>query len=213
VIAFRRKAQRVAIKKLVFVDQTNINESYRRGYGLSPKGKKAKVSTRKASRYTPRVDVMGACVGDHVLDLDVLTPTDRKHAGVNGYTKERVLSWFRNTLATNIQALHRDGVVVVVDKALSMKPQEAKGALVAGGCSDKVQVWVMDTGIAKHCSPLDNSIWHEWKDRVRAAAPVSENSLYRIIQQLWHSIPAYHVTNYYRKCALTWCADVTRELD
>ena len=47
VIEFRRKAQRVAINKLVFVDQTDTNESYRRGYGLAPKGKKAKVSTRK----------------------------------------------------------------------------------------------------------------------------------------------------------------------
>jgi hypothetical protein len=213
VIAFRRKCQRVGIKKLVFVDQTNINESYRRGYGLALKGKQAKVATRKPSRYTPRVDVMGACVGDHVLDLDVLTPTGRKRCGVKGYTKSRVLSWFRNTLAKNIVALHREGVVVVVDKALSMKPEEAEGALVAGGCSNQVQVWVMETGIAKHCSPLDNSLWHEWKDRVRAEAPISESSLCRIIQRRWHGLPSNHVSNYYRKCALTQHADVTRELD
>ena len=213
VIAFRRKAQRISIKKLVFVDQTNVNESYRRLYGLSPKGKKSPVSSRTTPRYTARVDVMGACVGDRVLDLDVLTPQARQRAGVKGYTKSRVLSWFRRTLALNIQALHLDGMVVVVDKALKMKPEEAKEALVAGGCNDDLQVWVMDTGIAKHCSPLDNSIWHEWKDKVRASSPVSENSLLRIIQRQWHSIPSDHVTGYYRKCALTWGADVTRELD
>lgn len=213
VIEFRRKAQRVAINKLVFVDQTNTNESYRRGYGLAPKGKKAKVSTRKPSRYTPRVDVMGACVGNRVLDLDVLTPEDRRRAGVKGYTKQRVLSWFRHTLARQIRALPYDDVVVVVDKALSIKPEEVKGALQAGWCTNVAEVWVMETGIAKHCSPLDNSIWHEWKERVRAAAPVSEGSLYRIIQRQWHSLPSNHVTNYYRKCALTRHADVTRELD
>jgi hypothetical protein len=211
--SFRRKAQRIGIKKLVFVDQTNVNESYRRRYGLAPKGKKAKVSTRKPSRYTPRVDVMGACVGDHVLDLDVLTPDQRKKAGVKGYTKARVLKWFRETLALNIQALHREGIVVVVDKALSMKPDEAKGALVAGGCSEDVQVWVMETNIAKHCSPLDNAIWHEWKDMVRNEQPINESSLLRIIQRQWHSLDSQHVTNYYRKCALTGGSDVTRGLD
>lgn len=213
VIEFRLKAQRVAIKRLVFVDQTNTNESYRRGYGLAPKGKKAMVSSRKPSRYTPRIDVMGACVGDRVLDLDVLTPQARQRAGVKGYNKGRVLSWFRHTLSLNIQALHRDGMVVVVDKALKMKPEQVKEALVAGGCNDDLQVWVMETGIAKHCSPLDNSIWHEWKDKVRAQAPVSETSLLRIIQRQWHSIPSNHVTNYYRKCALTQHSDVTRELN
>ena len=156
---------------------------------------------------------MGACVGDHVLDLDVLTLDERKRVDVKGYTKERVLKWFCKTLALNIQALHRKGIVVVVDKALSMKPEEAKAALVAGGCIEDVQVWVMETIIAKHCSPLDNTIWHEWKDRVRAQQPVSENSLLRTIQRQWHAIPSAHVTNYYRKCALTWGSDATRDLD
>ena len=157
-IAFRRTAQRIGIKKLVFVDQTNINESYRPLYGLAPKGEKAKVASRTAVRYSPRIDVMGACVGGGVLDLDVLTPDDRKRANVKGYTKEKVLSWFREPLGRQIRAMNLEGMVVVVDKALRMKPEEAKEALVAGGCPDDVQVWVMETGIAKHCSPLDNSI-------------------------------------------------------
>ena len=202
VIEFRRKAQRVAIKKIVFVDQTNVNESYRRGYGLAPKGKKAKVSSRTASRYTPRVDVMGACVGDRVLDLDVLTPQQRRAAGVKGYTKERVLSWFRQTLARQVRALPFKDIVVVVDKALSIRPEDIKQAMADGQCHNVAQAWVMETGIAKHCSPLDNAIWREWKDRIRAAGPVSESALSRIIQREWYAMPSDHVTNYYRKCAL-----------
>jgi hypothetical protein len=158
VIDFRRKAQRISIKKLVFIDQTNVNESYRRGYGLAPKGKKATVTTRKASRYTPRVDVMGACVGDRVLDLDVLTPEQRRAAGVKGYTKKRVLLWFRETLARQIRGIPFEDVVVVVDKALSIRSEEIIQVLADGGCRNVAEAWVMETGIAKHCSPLDNSI-------------------------------------------------------
>lgn len=115
-----------------------------------------------------------------MLDLDVLTPDERKRAGVKGYTKERVLKWFRTTLASNIHALHRKRIVVVVDKALKKKPEEAVGALVAGGCADDVQVWVMETNIAKYCSPLGNAIWHEWKDRVRADQPASESNYFEL---------------------------------
>lgn len=212
-IAFRRKAQRININKLVFVDQTNINEAARPIYGLSPKGKKAPVSSRSAPRYSPRIDVMSACVGDQVLDIDILTPEQRRRDGVKGYTKKYVLTWLREKLAPCIHALRREGMVVVFDKGLSMTPSEAKGVLVEGGCPEDIQVWIMETGIAKHCSPLDNALWHEWKERVRGQQPISELSLLRIIPRQWYSIPAKHIKGYYRKCALIWRSDVTRELD
>src|SRR5688572_7953527 len=100
VIAFCRKTQPIDIKKLVFVDQTNMNESARPLYSLSPKGKKAQGST---------VYTSFRCYG-----LDVLSPAERQRTRVKGYTKKRVLSWFTHTLAVNIQALHREEVVVVL---------------------------------------------------------------------------------------------------
>ena len=81
VIAFRRQALRIHINKLVFVDQTNINEAARPIYGLSPKGKKAPVSSRWAPRYSSRIDVMRACVGDQVLDGYRYTHSGTKKEG------------------------------------------------------------------------------------------------------------------------------------
>ena len=104
-------------------------------------------------------------------------------------------------------------MVVVFDQGLSMTPPEAKSVLVEGGCPGDIQVWIMQTGVAQHCSPLDNALWHEWKERVRAQQPIFQLSLLRIIPREWYSIPSKHIKACYRKCALIWRSDVTREVD
>jgi hypothetical protein len=200
---FRRRAHGVGSSHLVFVDQTNLNESMRPARGLAPRGKPARVSSRTAPRYTPRIDVIGACHAHGVLPITFLTPEERTRKGVKGWTKTMVLEWVRDVLGPAIDGLGVDDVIVVFDRGLAMRSHQAMTALKDGGCKNVSQVWVMETGIAKHVSPLDNALWHEWKDRVRKNEPISQLSAVRIGETEWNATPPAHVEDYYRKCALT----------
>jgi hypothetical protein len=60
----------------------------RKTHGLAPKGKKAKVKTKKPKRYQPRVDIWGAISHNKPLAIDIKTSEDRKKEGVKGYGKK-----------------------------------------------------------------------------------------------------------------------------
>jgi hypothetical protein len=210
---FRGRTHGVGSSRLVFVDQTNMNEVMRPLRGLAPRGKPARVRSKSAPRYTPRIDVMAACHGHGVLPITFLVPDERKRQGVKGWTKKLVLKWVRKELGPAIDQLAIENMVVVFDKGLSMKSTQALTALQQGGCQHVAEVWIMETGIAKHCSPLDNALWHEWKEKVRKQEPVSELSSLRIGKREWNDIPISHVEGYYRKCALTRGSDVSSGLD
>jgi hypothetical protein len=209
---FRRRAHGIGLSRLVFVDQTNLNESMRPLYGLAPRGKPSLVSTRSAPRYSPRVDVTGACYGHGVLSLKAMTPEERSRFGVKGWTKSLILSWMRNELARDIDMLDLQNMVVVLDKGLSITATEVLNSIHEGGCSNVTEVWIMETGIAKHVSPLDNTLWHDWKERIRKREPISELSLIRICKQEWLRTSVPHLEGYYRKCALTRGTNISYDL-
>jgi hypothetical protein len=197
--------------KLVFIDQTGINLAARALYGLAPKGKKSYVKSAKPVKYSERYDVMGVINGDGVLAQDILSPEQRKRAGVRGYTKHIILQWMQRTLSKIINQTGQIGVVIVLDKGLAIKSEEVKAAVEAGGCDRVAEVWIMPTGIAKHVNPLDNSLWHQYKNCVREAAPTSHITMMKALKSCWKNISAASVTNYYHKCALFRHQDIYKD--
>jgi transposase-like protein len=81
VAAYRRKCQRVAKEKLIFLDGTGMKCEPRRSHGLAPRGKKAKVETKKQERYQSRLDIWGAISYNKSLAIDIQNSDDRKKKG------------------------------------------------------------------------------------------------------------------------------------
>ena len=99
-----------------------------------------------------------------------------------------------------------------MDKGLSFKAEETKEQLTAGGAQNVKEVWILPTNSAKRISPLDNTLWHSLKERVRARKPRTEAGTARIVKQEFMSISEIQIQNYYRNCKLTRGSDPTEDL-
>lgn len=199
----RKRLQRSAMGRLVFIDQSRINLNPGPNMGLAPLGAPAVIKAPKPAHWEPRIDFMGACSGSQLLALETKSATERKEEKVKGWRKNHVLAFVRDQLAPAITAAHLSGVTVVLDRALRIRPDDVTAALVAGGVHDAKEALVLPAGTAKYISPLDNTLWHEMKQRIRARAITTEDEAVAAIREEWEAVSVSHLRNYYHHCALT----------
>ena len=64
-------------------------------------------------------------------------------------------------------------------------------------------MWILPKDTAKYVSPLDNTLWHSLKERVRARKPKSEAGTARIVNEEFMGISQKDIHNYYRNCRIT----------
>jgi hypothetical protein len=61
----------------------------------------------------------------------------------------------------------------------------------------------MPTQAAKRMSPLDNALFHIWKERVRTHAPLtSDDNVVQVMTDEWNKLPKRRIQSQYRKCRL-----------
>lgn len=211
VAKFRRKCQRVRKEQLVFLDGTGFKSEARRGYGLAPKGKKAKVETKKQENYQPRLDIWGAVTYNRPLAIDIQTSEDRKKKGVKGYGKKDVKLFLRKKVAPEVKKI-RDSVIVCLDRGFHFKPDEVEDELKAGGAGNIEDVWIFPTNGGKVCNPLDNTLWHSMKQRVRRNAPKDEPEARRVVKKTFMNISAKDLRSYFKNCGLNRGTDPYKDL-
>src|ERR1700760_4295374 len=76
VAKYRRKCQRIPKEKLIFLDGTGM-KCEPRLRGLAPKGKKARVLTKKQECYQSRLEGWGAISYNKALAIDIQTSEQR----------------------------------------------------------------------------------------------------------------------------------------
>jgi hypothetical protein len=175
------------------------------------------VRLREAEKYEPRVDIMGAIGYDAPLACETKTSKQRRSIpnprkgkiGVKGYTKPMVKNFLRKKLAPKIKEMKVKEVVVCMDKGLS---QEAKEELWAGGAQNVKEICILPTNTAKYVIPLDNTLWHSVKQRVRARKPKSEEGTARIVKEEFMGISQKDIQSYFRNCKLTWRSDPSGDI-
>lgn len=212
VAAYRRKCQRVAKEKLIFLDGTGMKCEPRRSHGLAPKGKKAKVESKKQERYQSRLDIWGAISYNKSLAMDIQNSDDRKKKGVRGYGKKDVKVFLRTKVAPQIAKL-KNNVIVSMDRGFHFIPDEIEEELKKGGAKNIEDVWIFPPNAGKLCDPLDNTLWHSMKEKVRKLHPVDERTTARAVKKIFMATPAQDLHSYYRNCSLTWSADCYKEKD
>lgn len=221
VAKFRRKCQRISKNSLVFIDGTGMRAEPRKLRGLSPKGKAAVTKASKPEKYEPRVDMYGAISYTGPLACETVTSTERKtivntrtgKKGVKGYTKSMLRKFLQEKLAAKLKRMKADQVIIGLDKGLNLKKEEVLEDVQAGGAKNISDAWIFPTSTAKYVNPLDNSLWHSLKERVRARKPQSEDETATAMEEEFMAIPEADIKGYYRHCGLTQGSDPRKDLE
>ena len=127
-------------------------------------------------------------------------------------TKDMVKKFLKNQLAPQSEAMKLKEVIVCMDKGLSFKQKEAKEEIRLGGAKNLKDVWILPTNTAKFVSPLDNTLWHSLKERVRARKPKTELGTAKIVKEEFMNISATDIQSYFRNCKLTLRSDPSEDL-
>ena len=220
VAKFRRKCQKVKKNSLVFIDGTGMRAEPRKLKGLAPKGQPAVTRASKPEKYEPRVDMYGAVAYTGPLVCETVTSTQRKaimntrtgKKGVRGYTKSMVKKFLREKMAPQIKRMKEKKVIIGLDKGLALKREEVLQEIAAGRARNIHDVWIFPTSTAKYVNPLDNTLWHSLKERVRERKPQTEDETAAAMEEEFMAISEADMKGYYRHCALTRRSDPFKDL-
>lgn len=156
----------------------------------------------KPSAYAERYDFIGAINGSQAIACMTLTPADRKDKDIAGVRKVVVNEWILNTLAPAINRLSIENFYLICDKSRAHNKRNMIEALNAGGCGSVIDVCHMPTASAKYVSPLDNPIWHIFREAIRSQHPLTTANLPTILSETFLSLSEQEINNAYRKCAI-----------
>lgn len=93
---------------------------------------------------------------------------------------------------------------LVCDKSRSHNKADMTQALIMGKCKSVIDIHHMPAASAKYMSPLDNPIWHSFRETVRKQHPLTASILSRTL----FSLSTDETNSAYRKCAITYGTDV-----
>jgi hypothetical protein len=202
IAALRRKIQTVGADHVVFLDEVPFQLSEAPSHTIVLPGESAFVEVDDTSSYAPRYDMIAACTHMELFPPTIFSPEERAALGVKGITQKMFIKYIQDVLAQACGALDRYPLYLVLDKASIHNEQKILEAFHDNGCQELVEVWKMPTKAAKRMSPLDNALFHHWKERIRKLGKVSkENAVQRMADQ-WNQLPTSLLRSQYRYCGL-----------
>jgi hypothetical protein len=204
----RSKIQRLNKANVLFLDETHLKLNAAPTHTLVAPGEKEYVVVEDTSTYAKRFDMIACISSKEVLPPIIYTPKERKTLDVKGINTEMLINFIHNTLAQAAGALDRYPLYLIMDKSTCHNKSQILEAFHDNGCQDLVDVLFMSTQAAKRMSPLDNSLFHEWKERVRNRHPITEKNIEQLMSDEWNNIPPQHLLHHYKHCGLTGRGDV-----
>ena len=92
-------------------------------------------------------------------------------------------------LAPKIKKMKVKKVIIGLDKGLAVKREEVLEDIQGGGAKNLHDAWIFPTSTAKYVNPLDNTLWHSLKERVRARKLKAKTKLLLLWKRsLWPSL-------------------------
>jgi hypothetical protein len=207
IATLRRKIQKISKKRVLFLDETAVRLSEAPNSTLVVPGEKEYVLAEDTTSYARRYDMIACCNGEQVFPPMIFSPQERSDAGVKGINKKMLEKYVQEILAQSVGALNLYPIYLVMDKA-TIHNQNLVQEFHDMGCQDLKEVWLMPTQSAKRMSPLDNALFHDWKERVRNRAHITKHNIEQIMADEWNNTPAEQIKAHYRHCLLTDLHDV-----
>ena len=92
-----------------------------------------------------------------------------------------------------------------MDKSRIHNVSNIEQAHHSGGCTTLTQVLIIPIQAGKRINPLDNTSFHEWKERARQHSLLTEDTIVTITINEWDITKAKkNIKHYYDHCAITY---------
>jgi hypothetical protein len=201
----RRKLQKIATARILFLDETALRLSAAPTHTIVLPGEQPYVLATETSAYSKRYDMIAVCTGDRVLLPKIFTPQERAGAEVRGVNRSMLLQFIDDVLAQAVEGLDRYPLTLVLDRAsIHMDVDAIRQAFRDRGSESIKDILLMPPNAAKRLSPLDNSLFHDWKEECRKQCPATAKTIERIMSDAWEKMkPGPHYLN----CGLTRSKD------
>jgi hypothetical protein len=206
IAALRRKIQRTSKKRILFIDEVGIKLNESEEFTLVFPGEESYLEVTDTTSYAARYDMIAFINGESVLPPVIFTPKDRRDIGVDGITKKMLHKSIEDIYAQAVGGLNEYPIFLLADKA-SIHKKDLLQAFHDMGCQDIKDVWLMPTQAAKRMSPLDNALFHIWKDRVRKHAPLTQDNVIHWMTYEWMNLEKEIIHSQYHKCLLFYNQD------
>lgn len=200
----RRKLQRIGIGHILFLDETLKREGDVDSYSIFLPGEPPLIESPSTSKYAARFDMIACCSGKSVLPPIIYSPKERQ----KGIDTAMLLSHIRDLLAQAAGALDQYPLLLVLDRATIHNEETIMQEFHDWGCQELTEVIRMPPAAAKRLSPLDNSLFNLWRQRVLVSGPLSQSNIKQRMSDAWNTITADELLAQYRNCGLMRGQDV-----
>ena len=199
----RRKLQKIATSRILFLDETALRLNAAPNHTLVLPGEQPFVEATDTSSYAARYDMIAVCSGVETLLPKVFTPAERKGAAVRGVNSAMLQQFIDDTLAQAVEGLDRYPLTLVLDRASIHKNVDSLLQAFRDRGSESIkEILLMPPNAAKRLSPLDNALFHDWKELCRKRCPVTKRTIQRVMADAWNQLPSRLLHAHYRHCGL-----------
>jgi hypothetical protein len=202
----RRKLRRHRTTHVLFLDETALRLSEAATHTVGLPGEQPFVVATETSSYSQRYDMIACCAGDRVLLPKIFSPRERAGAAVSGINGAMLQQFIDDTLAQAVEGLDRYPLILVLDRApIHLNVDALLQCFRDRGSESVSEILLMPPHAAKRLSPLDNSLFHDWKEECRKHCPATAHTIQQIMNDAWDKMkPRPH----YKNCGLTGVHDV-----
>lgn len=200
----RRKLQRLGTGHILFLDETLKREGEVDNYSIFLPGEPHLIESSCTSKYATRFDMIACCSGKVALPPIIYSPKER----AKGIDNAMLLAHIRNVLAQAAGALDTFPLLLVLDRASIHNEEKILQEFHDWGCQELTEVIKMPPAAAKRLSPLDNSLFNVWRQRVLKDGPLTKRNIKARMSDAWNSLTAADIHAQYRHCGLLRHQDV-----
>jgi hypothetical protein len=208
---FRRWSHRLAKKHLLFLDETALKLNEAPTHTLVYPGEKSYVVVEENTSYAARMDMIACISSQKVYPPIIFTPKERSLEGVKGVTTDLLIRSIDGLLAQAVGAVDEYPTYLCIDNSSIHNHDKMIESFHFNGAQNVKDIKYMPPQSAKRLSPLDNSLFHEWKERVRQHEPLTAKNIINIMSDEWNNLPQEHLKKYYHHCGLMSGQDVYKD--
>ena len=147
-----------------------------------------------------------ACVNDQVLVPKIFTPKERSDASVRGINGAMLKQFINDYFAQAVEGLDRYPITLVLDRApIHLNIDSILQEFHDRGSQSIQEILLMLPNAAKRLSPLDNSLFHDWKEKCHKHCPLTAINIQQVMSDSWNALNPKPL---YRNCGLTRSKDV-----
>ena len=195
-------------KHVFFLDETALRLNACPPRTLLATDENSYVIVEDDTSYARRYDMIACCNYDQVFPPVIYTPTERSDAGVKGINTKMLEEYIHQILASAIDATDIYPVYLVLDRATIHSVDKIKQSFIDWGCESVSEVIRMPTQAAKRMSPLDNSLFHDWKSQIRKHKRITPENIEQLMADEWNNTSSDILHSYYHHCLLFQRQDV-----